>query len=199
MTGAQINDMQANNPGEFNRMAQKFAEEKFVPQILGDNTNYSVKEVDAAGTEKAINQHAGRYANDGNIDRYTEKAQAGINNAKQQIAADQQEIKQSYDKQADTYNNHKGQVVKENIKNTAKNIPGAQTVAKKVEQTYDKVDKINTGIKENINNDLDALKEFNDNAMAPARNRDAIELTELSKIKPDSGIERSIEDNLTKK
>jgi hypothetical protein len=115
MTGEQINDMQAHNPGEFNRRAQKFAEEKFVPQILGDNTNYSVKEVDVAGTEKAINQHAGRYANDGNIDRYTEKAQAGINNAKQQIEADQQAVKQSYDKQADNYNNHKGRAMGQNM------------------------------------------------------------------------------------
>ena len=115
MTGEQINDMQAHNPGEFNRRAQKFAEEKFVPQILGDNTNYSVKEVDVAGTEKAINQHAGRYANDGNIDRYTEKAQAGINNEKQQIAADQQEVTHSYDKQADNYNNHKGRAMGQNM------------------------------------------------------------------------------------
>ena len=115
MTGEQINDMQVQNPGEFNRRAQKFAEEKFVPQILGDNTNYSVKEVDVAGTEKAINQHAGKYANNGNIDRYTEKAQAGINNAKQQIEADQQAVKQSYDKQADNYNNHKGRAMGENM------------------------------------------------------------------------------------
>ena len=117
MTGEQINDMQAHNPGQFNQLAQKFAEEKFVPQILGDTTNYSVQGVDAAATDRAIAGHAGRYANDGNIDHYTGKAQAGIDSEKQQIATDQQSVTHSYGKQADKFTNHKGQAMGENMVN----------------------------------------------------------------------------------
>ncbi len=115
MTGEQINDMQAHNPGQFNQLAQKFAEEKFVPQILGDTTNYSVQGVDAAATDRAIAGHAGKYANDGNVDHYTGKAQAEIASENQQIETDKKAVSIKHDNQADKFNNHPAQAMGENL------------------------------------------------------------------------------------
>lgn len=110
-----INDMQRNDPGQFNKKAQQFAEEKFVPQILGDSTNYSVQGVDVAGTNKAIDDHSGKYANNGNVDIYTSRAQARIDEEKHAIESDQQVTKNAYNTQSDKYNNHPSQVLGENL------------------------------------------------------------------------------------
>lgn len=61
----QINDMQWNNSGEFNKLAQDYAENVFVPKVIGDNGNYNVKGLDHDAITKDINQNANVYANGG--------------------------------------------------------------------------------------------------------------------------------------
>jgi len=115
MSAQEINDMQAHDLGKFNQLAQKFAEEKFVPQILGDKTDYSVQSVDIAGTKKTISGLASKYRNRGNIDRYTSIAIDGINQEEQTITTDQNNINQKRSTQASKYDNNKSQAMGENI------------------------------------------------------------------------------------
>ena len=163
-------------------------------------TNYSVQGVDVAGTDKAITGHAGRYANDGNVDHYTNKAQTGIDSENQQIKTDAKAVSTKHANQADKFNNHKGKVVVENLKDTAKNVPGAKTVARKVEQTYNKTEEINRGIEKNLANDTAAVKQYNDEVMKTIREQNANELSQLEKIKPPSVDNPSdMKENLTNK
>lgn len=64
-TAESINNMAQNNLGQLNHLAQDFAQNVFVPKILGDMSNYSTDKIDDKAVQQAINANASQYANNG--------------------------------------------------------------------------------------------------------------------------------------
>lgn len=120
-TDSQILGMQQNDVGKFNNLANDFAD-RYVKNILGDNSNYSTEGLNHDNAQDRIQQLYNQYGNDGGTDKVSGGANHLIKNEQGYIANQQQEMNDRYSNQNEQQE-HPGHI----IVNQGKQVGGVAT------------------------------------------------------------------------
>lgn len=129
MSGKEINDMQMNDPAKFNQLAEAYAKDVFVPKIIGDSHNYSVKGVDAAGTKAKIRSLSDTYSNSGGVNSIETKAQGVIDSERGNTSSKELEVAGAYDTSKAKWDGNKSEVAGDVLAKTGSNAGHAITDA----------------------------------------------------------------------
>lgn len=125
MSGKEINDMQMNEPTKFNQLAETYAKDVFVPKVIGDSHDYSVKNVDVAGTRAKITKLSQKYSNNGAVDKVGANAQGVINTEQATVTGGGLEVGGAYNSSKSKWDTNKSEVAGAVLAKTVSNAGSA--------------------------------------------------------------------------
>lgn len=114
-----INDMQFNDSGQFNKLASEYAANVYVPKVIGDSTDYSVKGLNHENITNDINKTAHSRASNvtNNIE---DSAQHNISTTQQQVGSQDNKIALDQKNEVNNFKDKPAAVLGENLVSVAK-------------------------------------------------------------------------------